>query len=375
MMVPNHMVIGATATSLVLQSANPILLVLGAIASLLPDVDISTSLAGRVFPWVSRELERRFPHRSCTHSLIASGVLALLTYPAAIYIGLPLDFVHSVNIGYFTGWAADLFTKNGVEMFYPSSVRWVAPANRNLRLKTGSSAEYGVLVILVAIALFSFNINANGGALTQFNRLIANTNGVEQLYDEKGSSHLVLTYIKGVRTSDRARISGDFWLVQAHRQGFIVISNDGEIYKVGTEPDCQIKPERITADPGPIATSSVESVRLDLEQLAIKLQQFNRLNALVFVSGQIAIDDPESLQLTVNPNQFPIIKVSNQSITLEAAPLNTVLLTLGEQFATGNLSIKSIYVQSKASSSTSPDSIQPTAFVPKWSSKDGNNAG
>lgn len=371
----SHMVVSATASSLLLQTADPAFIMIGAIAGLGPDIDLSISPAGRVFPWISRWLERRFPHRSCTHSFVASGAVAIATYPAAIYAGLPLGLVHAVNIGYFAGWFADLFTKSGVEMFYPSSVRWVVPANRNFRLATGSSAEYGILVVLVAIALFSFNINANGGVLTQFNRLIASTNGVEQLYNEKGSSHLVLAHIKGVRVSDQSRVQGDFWIVQTYGQGFIVISNNGEIYKVGTEPDCQIKPERITADPGPAATSSVESLRLEEEQLQAKLQQFNRLNALAFVSGKITIDDPESLQLTINPNQFPILRASGGIVTLEAAPLNTVQQALGEQVATGHLFIKSIYVQPKTSSSFSSESEQQAALFPKWSSENGNNAG
>jgi inner membrane protein len=40
-------------------------------------------------------------------------------------------------------------------MFYPSPVRCVCPGNRNLRLRTGSSAEYGVLVALTALAFLT----------------------------------------------------------------------------------------------------------------------------------------------------------------------------------------------------------------------------
>ncbi|MDF5716864.1 MAG: metal-dependent hydrolase [Rhizonema sp. NSF051] len=64
MMSWTHIVVSATATSLILGTANPAVITVGAVSGLLPDVDISTSAAGKVLPWVSHWLERRFPHRS-----------------------------------------------------------------------------------------------------------------------------------------------------------------------------------------------------------------------------------------------------------------------------------------------------------------------
>ena len=348
--------LGAPAVSLVLQTADPALLFVGAIASLLPDVDTSVSPAGKALPWVSHWLEQRMPHRSCTHSLMASAALALVTYPVAVLANLPLNLIHAINIGFFAGWFADAFTRNGIEMFYPSTTRCVLPGNRNLRLRTGSSAEYGLLLVIVAIAAFSININANGGMLTQFNRLIASPTGVEQLYNEKGSNHLMVAHIRGVRSSDRAPVSGDFWIVQAQGQGFIVQSKAGEIYKAGTEPDCQLIAEHITAEPGVSATTNIETLKLEEEELASKLEQFERSSAMVFVSGRLNVENLEDLQLTTDPYQFQTIRASGNSINLEAAPLKTVQQTLGEQFATGLVTVRSIYAQSQATSNLNPDS-------------------
>lgn len=354
MMGISHMIIGGTSASLFLQSSDATVLLTGAIASLLPDIDISTSPAGRVFPWVARYLERRFPHRSCTHSLIASGAVALVSYPIAVYFSFPLELIHALNIGFGFGWFADAFTRNGVEMFWPSPVRCVCPGNRNLRLKTGSQFEYGVLVVLVALALVTFNVNASGGLLTQFNRLMASTSGVEQLYNEHGSNHLMIAHIEGVRASDRTPVSGDFWIIQQQGTGFLVQSKSGEIYKAGSDPDSQIIAEKITADPGPIATTNIEPLTLNEEPVGQFLIPFNRTGAMVFVSGQLTVDDPESLQPVTDPYQFPFIRIAANTVTLEAAPLQSVYAQLGEQFATGQLSIRSIYVSANQTS-TSPN--------------------
>lgn len=87
MMGWTHLVVSATTTSLILGTANPAIITVGAVCGLLPDVDISTSAAGKVLPWVSHWLERRFPHRSCTHSLFASGVVATVTYGSVFLFG------------------------------------------------------------------------------------------------------------------------------------------------------------------------------------------------------------------------------------------------------------------------------------------------
>ncbi len=144
---------------------------------------------------------------------------------------------------------------------------------------------------------------------------------------------------------------GDFWIIQVHGNGFTVQSKTGEIYKVGTESDCQLIAEHITADPGPPATTTIETLNLEEEQLDFKLKQFNRAGAMVFVSGQLTVDDPEGLDLVTDPYQFQTIRASRSGINLEVAPLTTVQQALGEQFAIGLVTVRSIYAQSKAFSS------------------------
>ena len=49
-----------------------------ACAAVLPDVDTGGSRAGRVCPPLTRFLERRFGHRTLTHSLLMMGILGLI---------------------------------------------------------------------------------------------------------------------------------------------------------------------------------------------------------------------------------------------------------------------------------------------------------
>jgi inner membrane protein len=342
MMGITHLVIGSIGTSLIMGTADARLLFIGAAATLLPDVDTSTSFAGRVLFPISQHLERRFPHRSCTHSLVASGVVAILFYPMVLTSYVPIDFIHALNIGYFFGYFADIFTASGCELFWPSTVRAVWPGNRNYRLRTDSPVEYGMLVVLSFLLVLSITINSNGGILTQFNRLIANTEGVEQIYNQSGSTHLVTVRIKGVFSKDRTRVLDEFLIVESHGQGYLVLSPDGKLYKAGKEADCQIFTEQITADVGQVAITRLEALTLKDENLEASLSNFDRPKTLTFVTGEITVDDPEEITFTDDSRQFPFIQVSGSSVKLESAPLGFVIQVTRNQFATGRLSIKNI---------------------------------
>jgi inner membrane protein len=339
----SHLLISGTASSLLLQTADPVLIAVGAIGGLLPDVDVSTSPAGKVFPWISGYFQETMPHRSMTHSIVASAVVAIASYGTAIFIPQFIPIASALTIGYTFGWFADCFTRGGVEMFWPSPVRCVCPGNRNLRLKTGSNAEYFVLCILIAIALSAFSINSKGGILTQFNRLIASTSGVQGVYNSSGSTHKIVANIKGVRAGDRSKVDGQFQIIQPNGSGFIVLEpKTNKLYKAATDPDSQIVIEQITADVSTPAITTIESVFVEDQVIGEAISKFNRTNTNVFISGDLTVEDFDTSILPRDPYQFKFIEASSSNIKLEAAPLKVVMKFLGDEFASGSLQIRSI---------------------------------
>ena len=219
----------------------------------------------------------------------------------------------------------------------------VCPGNRNLRLKTRSNAEYFILCILIAIALSAFSINSKGGILTQFNRLIASTSGVQSVYNSSGSTHKIIANIKGVRAGDRSKVDGQFQIIQPNGTGFIVLEpKTNKLYKAATEPDSQIVIEQITADVSTPAITTIESVFVEDQVIGEALSKFNRTNTNVFVSGDLVVEDFDTSILPRDPYQFKFIDASPSSIKLEAAPLKVVMKFLGDEFASGSLQVRSI---------------------------------
>ena len=70
MMALTHMAFSVAISSVALGTSNPAVLAISAIASLFPDIDTSKSHVGRIFFPISNFLEKRFAHRSISHSLL-----------------------------------------------------------------------------------------------------------------------------------------------------------------------------------------------------------------------------------------------------------------------------------------------------------------
>ena len=99
-----------------------------AVASLGPDVDLPTSKVGRLLFWLSVPLERRFGHRTVTHSAVGLLTVALLAAP--LWWVRPLYFWCALG-GYWSHLWIDMLNVRGADLFWPSPVRVVAPGNRN----------------------------------------------------------------------------------------------------------------------------------------------------------------------------------------------------------------------------------------------------
>ena len=127
-----------------------------AVASLGPDVDLPTSRVGRLLFWLSVPLERRFGHRTVTHSAVGLLTVALLAAP--LWLVRPLYFWCALG-GYWSHVWIDMLNVRGVDLFWPSPVRLVTPGNRHWRLEVGSKGEMvllsGLLVVATALVPLS----------------------------------------------------------------------------------------------------------------------------------------------------------------------------------------------------------------------------
>jgi membrane-bound metal-dependent hydrolase YbcI (DUF457 family) len=121
------------------------LLPLAIVAGNLPDIDTSYSHIGRLVLPLSRRIERRWGHRTITHSLLALGAVTLATWLVSGYIPwlwpwLPLFYTSHLILDMLVG-------QMGVPLFWPWKVRFTLFGGR---IRGGSVGEQWLAAVLAA---------------------------------------------------------------------------------------------------------------------------------------------------------------------------------------------------------------------------------
>jgi inner membrane protein len=109
MMALTHTVISCAGISLILTTNDPIHLALAIAGSQLPDLDTSTSTIGQILFPISNWIENRYPHRSITHSLIATLAIVILASPLYFYADWKTWLC--LPLGHLISCFSDVFTK------------------------------------------------------------------------------------------------------------------------------------------------------------------------------------------------------------------------------------------------------------------------
>jgi len=110
------------------------------ISSILPDIDHSSSILGRIFKAVSFKVEERFTHRSITHSLLLFSMISLFAFPFDC-LKIPIIF------GYGSHLFLDMLNISGIKLLYP--------LNYNFTILGGPVSTGSIEDRLIAFSLIS----------------------------------------------------------------------------------------------------------------------------------------------------------------------------------------------------------------------------
>lgn len=346
MMSYTHATLSIAATSLVLNTANPALLIMTAFVSQLPDIDTSSSRIGRLLSPISKRLEERFIHRTVTHSFLATGAFALLTMPIAFWVN---KCWLAMLLGYFCGWFGDAFTKKGVAAFYPNAARLIIPANPRLRLSTGSNAEFFVLALLVAVAIVSIYINGSGGILRSFNQFLGIPSGAVEIASAEASQYLLITTVNGRKAITQEPVNAQFEVIRPLTQNDILVKDkQGSLYRVGTSTECQIVANRITIQRGQKIRSQVLDIQLQNESIGSAIAKLSLKLERTYINGTLLLENAEDLMIPTQADKFNTITLQPGRefaiVRLESASPALVTNLLGDYDATGNLIIRTVEV-------------------------------
>ena len=128
-------------------TGQPLPLGLAILGSQIPDIDTTTSTIGKIFFPISSWIEDRFPHRSVTHSLLATAGITILSVAVGHFLLGDIKVAIALPLGHPLSCFSDTFTKQGVQLFYPNPAWAISVSNPRRRLKTGGAGELWVLGI------------------------------------------------------------------------------------------------------------------------------------------------------------------------------------------------------------------------------------
>jgi inner membrane protein len=338
MMSITHCTIATAGTSLILGTADPLALFLALVGSQLPDLDTSTSTIGKIFFPISSWIEERYPHRTVTHSLLATlGIAAVgltigyLTQTINVWAALPL--------GHLLACFSDCFTKQGVQLFYPYPAWAVSVANPRRRITTGSATELWVLSLAIVLFLVGIHAATGGGITQNVVQALGMKEAAVDVYNQKASTNHVWAQVSGIWAGDRTRVDGKYYVVAVEGSEFVVSDGKG-LYQTGK----QILADRVTPTLGSPATTQVLSLAFNDEEVAPKLQEAMMAHpgALILLTGQMAIDVPERVQFPMIPNQLQTAALSGSTAVLNHHPIEQTIQQLTDQYGTGTLTLKVI---------------------------------
>ena len=204
---------------------------LAATASLLPDIDLPPAKIGRLFWFVSVPLEKRFGHRTLTHSLLMLVALAVAAAPLAAF--QPLYWGCVVG-GYWSHLWIDMLNGRGIDLFWPAPVRVVTPGNRHGRLAVGSKGEMILLAVLLGLAAALYPLS-HIGFRDSLQALLRNFDIAREQYQRQAGTHWYTLDLEATDNLTLQSVKGRFPVVGVWQNGLIV-RWDGELRAVGASP-------------------------------------------------------------------------------------------------------------------------------------------
>lgn len=321
--------LGATAAfHYPIQAAH--VLILG-LSSLLPDVDYPQSWIGKVFYPVSSFLERKFGHRTITHSVVGCLIFAVLFSPVFLFVSR--EFYYLFLLGYTSHIVLDTWNKNGVPLLWPlDQYLFVIPYRRSWRIEVGSRGESIALIFFFIVSLGLYQAQGVG-----FYRLLhLATKDISYAREDfiKYSSSNFTTLRGKFRDNTTLEVKeAEYSIVATHKDGLIVL-NDLHLKSVSKLDTANLYPLSAVLDVKEPMRSISTRVNLDGKSISDLISNIDSGLEHYIIGEAIPASRPPKIpdeSDAYNPLYFSGSKIKFNYATAEVLePFSNLLLKQGE---------------------------------------------
>jgi len=189
--------------------------------ALLPDIDHSRSIIGRIFFPISIPLHKYFGHRGPIHSFWLWSIPCIIGiwWPPALMIGA------GAQMHIF----ADCATLSGVRAFAPWSTKLFVCFRRDWRIRSGGPAELIVLMFFGSIAWAGGYMGAMGGIGAVLGHLTGAPKIMVEEYRAKG---LQECFVEGKLRWNNGSIEEGRWLIIGSEGKGLAIQGDNKLFHI-----------------------------------------------------------------------------------------------------------------------------------------------
>lgn len=317
-------------------------------ASLLPDIDHTKSIIGKMFWPLSKWLDKNFGHRTITHSFSAFVPLVIILLFTELNLLNPMlgtsgnPYTLIFGFAFFSHLILDMLTVHGVPLFYPFLRNpCVIPANPHYRIRSGNMrSEAMALCLFTLIILSSFDLFQNG-FWTTYNRSFGTIKHVDR---EFWNSTNVLD-VEYSFDKYNEHISGSGKLVSSSQTEIVLFSNNQLLTIDEKNPaikNIDVQPSD-SGVPYVVSSVSFNSVALDSLNSIIAGKMFK---GVLFASSDFLLNGKAVME--INWDDFvlnPVIQLAEKTAPIEVIKLRSKLAVLQNENSKIRDSISSLRAQ------------------------------
>ena len=315
---------------------NPAMFATAAFASLLPDIDTPASSAGSLIRPFASFMDVYFGHRTITHSIIGTLILAAMLWPLT-YLRIEIPLYSAAIVGYLSHLVLDMSNKEGIEFTWPLGHRWVFPKSEKYRIAVGSPAEKPLRFLMIGVALLLFLFHTKG-PMSVLHRILATPSAAStEYYQQLLKEHRVEARISGVWTKSQGVLSDEsFEIIAADSVSIYVRRNASpdKIYCVSESGFSSISHAKVKARKRGRARQKIFHLSFVNEKWDETL--FRRFPKAI-VSGKI---QTSAYPPTFDIDEYPTIITRGGYWELVHAPIQLLNRVLASQTITGGINIR-----------------------------------